>query len=83
MLPGMLSATKRSPLGAVTITRGLRSLVANSVTLKPSGALGQAPSGRGTTLRSVVDRLGLIGRGKIGRRELAANAGRIRGPVPP
>ena len=44
-----LSARNRSPLGARTMTRGSVNLVANSVTSKPSGALGQAPSGLGLT----------------------------------
>ena len=50
MRPGMLSATKMSPLGAVTILRGLRRPVANSDTSKPLGAFGMAPSGRRATL---------------------------------
>src|SRR5689334_14343146 len=36
-----------SPLGAVTITRSSRKPPANALTVKPGGALGRAPSGRG------------------------------------
>jgi hypothetical protein len=47
----LLSATNRSPLGAVRIRRGFSSLSANSSTLKPAGALGQASFGLSITLR--------------------------------
>jgi hypothetical protein len=42
----LLSATKRSPFGAATITRGFFKSRANPSTLNPSGAFGHAPSGR-------------------------------------
>src|ERR1700722_20550877 len=48
--PLLVSATKKSPLGAVRIRRGLSSPVAYNSTLKPFGASGQTPSGRGTTV---------------------------------
>ena len=54
MRPGMLSATKMSPLGAVTILRGLRKPVAYSDTWKPLGARGIAPSGRLTSLGKLL-----------------------------
>src|SRR3569833_3024882 len=50
ILPGWLSATKRSPLGAVRMRRGLSRPVVYSSTLKPAGALGQASAGLGTML---------------------------------
>src|SRR5579862_4260001 len=49
ILPGMLSATNKSPFGAVMIVRGeLRPVRAWSI-LNPFGTFGQASAGRGTT----------------------------------
>src|SRR5215472_1827137 len=45
---GKLSTTKRSPLGAVRIWRGVLRPVAYSSTLNLGGACGKTPSGRGT-----------------------------------
>ena len=42
MLPGSLSATKKSPFGAVRIRRGLSSPVAYCSTLKPGRTCGHA-----------------------------------------
>ena len=42
--PSIVSATKRSPLGAVRMSRGDSRPSANSVTVNPSGALGFVPS---------------------------------------
>ena len=50
MSPALVSATKKSPLGAVRIMRGLSSPAAYCSTLKPAGTCGHAPSGRATTL---------------------------------
>ena len=49
MFPALVSATKKSPFGAVRIMRGYSRLPAYSSTLKPSGTFGHAPSGRATT----------------------------------
>src|SRR5947209_8578273 len=46
----LLSATNRSPLGAVTILRGLVNPSASRSAWKPAGTLGEAPWGRGTCL---------------------------------
>ncbi len=48
--PAGCSATNRSPLGATRSRLGPSRPVANTATLKPSGALGRAPGGGGTTL---------------------------------
>ena len=47
--PVWLSATKKSPFGAVRINRGSLSPVAYCSTLNPAGTCGQAFSGRGTS----------------------------------
>ncbi len=49
MSPASLSATKKSPLGAVTIKRGLFRPLAYSWTVNPGGAVGHALLGRLTT----------------------------------
>src|ERR1700733_13966564 len=50
MSPAVVSARNISPLGALRRIRGLVSPVAYRPTVKPSGALGHAFSGRGTTV---------------------------------
>ena len=52
-LPGLISATKMSPLGATRIWRGPSSL-ANAVTVKPGGTLNVAPAGCGTLWESAT-----------------------------
>src|SRR6266852_4830568 len=47
--PALLSAIKRSPLGAVRMRRGFERPLRNSSTLKPSGTRGQASAGRLTS----------------------------------
>ena len=47
--PGSDSATKKSPFGAVTISRGLFSPLAYCCTLKPGSVFGHASLGRATT----------------------------------
>src|SRR5229473_3355814 len=47
--PALLSAIKRSPLGAVRMRRGFERPPRNSSTLKPSGTCGQASAGRLTS----------------------------------
>ena len=70
-----------SPLGAVRMRRGSRKPCAYISTLKPLGAIGHAPSGRGTTLGAVVDRLVRLRLGQIGESDLAAHAGMLLGVV--
>ena len=55
--PAWLSLRKTSPFGARTIDRGFLKPVANSVTSKPSGTFGQAPSGRLTMRGWLFDEL--------------------------
>ena len=47
IVPMWLSAKNTSPLGAARMSRGFLSPLAKSSTLKPGGAFGQAPAGRG------------------------------------
>ena len=54
MSPPLVSARKKSPLGAVRMMRGLFSPVAYCSTLNPWGAFGQASAGRATSLGPLV-----------------------------
>src|SRR6202011_5674488 len=54
MSPPLVSARKKSPLGAVRMIRGLFRPVAYCSTLKPLGASGHAFWGRATTLGPAV-----------------------------
>src|SRR6267143_295656 len=64
ILPLLLSARKKSPLGAVRINLGLSSPVAYCCTLNPAGAFGHASSGRA------------INRGPLFAESVAYGAGR-------
>src|SRR5579863_9855014 len=70
IFPVELSATKRSPFGAVAIRRGSSSPVAYSSTLKPAGAFGQAPSGPGDEIGRIADGLRRVRLGQVPHRDL-------------
>src|SRR5580692_2766507 len=65
ILPLLLSARKKSPLGAVRISRGLSRPVAYCWTENPAGALGHASAGRATSFGPLLEVSVAYGAGRL------------------